>query len=358
MSKTRGVVIVAKLTHACNLACKYCYMQTSRSSGRMSDDILQAIIRKAQAYYSDIEYTWHGGEPMLVKNDVFKQIIDLQHTYSHPKQSITNNIQTNGTLLSAERVEFLNKLGFGIGISYDGVSSAHDSVRLFIDGESSSKRVIKGIENVIKVCGSVGVCIVLTKANIGMPKEMYWNLKELGVGSVNFIPFMNYPRNDDLSVDSLELFTFWKNFMEVYLSDEQSFSIISPLFQYMGGLLGNFETHCVCDSNCLGGVLSVDMHGNIYLCDIVDPGAKLGNILELERIAQVWQSDRFQRFIEANRLFLESSCRKCKWFSVCGAGCRANAFAERGNFSSIDPYCEARKAIIEWLYEKLRVYSV
>ena len=77
---------------------------------RMSDEILSAFITN---YINSqptpvVEFVWQGGEPTLLGVGYFKRIIELQMPFLSTK-TITNSLQTNGTLLTDEWCSFLYK---------------------------------------------------------------------------------------------------------------------------------------------------------------------------------------------------------------------------------------------------------
>src|SRR5512136_3418890 len=125
---SQGIHIVAKpIGPACNLDCAYCfYLEKQALYGagedfRMPDEVLAAFIRKyVEAQPTPlVEFVWQGGEPTLLGIDFFKRVVELQKLFSGTK-SITNSLQTNGTLLDDAWCRFLKKQNFMVGISLDG----------------------------------------------------------------------------------------------------------------------------------------------------------------------------------------------------------------------------------------------
>ena len=124
----QGLHVVAKpIGPACNLDCEYCFYlekQALFSPGgqyRMTDRVLSAFIA---GYISSqpvpvVEFVWQGGEPTLLGIDFFKRVVELQKPFAKGK-TITNSLQTNGTLLTDEWCRFLKKNNFMVGISLDG----------------------------------------------------------------------------------------------------------------------------------------------------------------------------------------------------------------------------------------------
>jgi len=105
---SQGLHVVAKpIGAACNLDCAYCFylekhsLYATAADSRMSGKVLEAFV---QAYVTSqptpvVEFVWQGGEPTLLGLDFFEQVVALQQPYVRQK-TITNALQTNGTLLT------------------------------------------------------------------------------------------------------------------------------------------------------------------------------------------------------------------------------------------------------------------
>jgi uncharacterized protein len=265
-------------------------------------------------------------------------------------------MQSNGTRFSEERLQFYKDNNVGIGISFDGCEKAQNLGRPLVGYGPSYPKVIEGLQLTKRVFGGLGVCVVLTKNNINDAAEIFCELNNLGVSSVNLIPYMNYPYNRSYVVTSEELFAFWAEFMELYFGTTHSFDRVSPFFQYMSGILGKATGYCLCDEDCLGNALCFDANGDIYFCDLVSPENVLGNILYQPDIDKILNEDKARNVRLSSLQYLEKHCGSCEVRPACGGGCRAAAYAMHGAYDAPDPYCEARKAIIDWLYTKLAGY--
>ena len=75
---------------------------------RMPDNVLSAFIAGYIASQPTpvVEFVWQGGEPTLLGIDFFKRVMELQKPFAKGK-TITNSLQTNGTLLTDEWCRFL-----------------------------------------------------------------------------------------------------------------------------------------------------------------------------------------------------------------------------------------------------------
>ena len=149
-----GIHIVAKpIGPACNLNCEYCfYLEKQALYGaggdyRMPDEVLSTFIRSyIEAQPTPVvEFVWQGGEPTLLGLDFFRRVVELQRPFARRK-TITNSLQTNGTLLDDEWCRFLKQHNFMVGISLDGPREIHDRYRRDRAGKGDIRRGAAGAQ--------------------------------------------------------------------------------------------------------------------------------------------------------------------------------------------------------------------
>ena len=106
----QGIHVVAKpIGPVCDLNCEYCFYLEKRAlfgaqeKYRMADEVLSAFIANYITSQPTpmVEFVWQGGEPTLLGIDFFKRVVQLQKPFARQK-TITNSLQTNGTLLTDE----------------------------------------------------------------------------------------------------------------------------------------------------------------------------------------------------------------------------------------------------------------
>ena len=91
VSAGQGIHVVAKpIGPACNLDCEYCFYLEKQAlfpaGGQywMPDRVLGAFIA---SYISSqptpvVDFVWQGGKPTLLEIDFFKQVVELQKTFT------------------------------------------------------------------------------------------------------------------------------------------------------------------------------------------------------------------------------------------------------------------------------------
>jgi len=191
-----GIHVVAKPSGpACNLACEYCFYLEKQAlfepgeQYRMPDHVLSAFIAK---YISSqptpvIEFVWQGGEPTLLGIDFFKRVVDLQKSFTKCK-TITNSLQTNGTLLTKDWCRFLKRHRFLVGISLDGPKEIHDRYRKDHKGRGTFERAMRGLKLLQEHGVAYNVLACVARDTAVRPLEVYRFLRDAGVDFIQFTP--------------------------------------------------------------------------------------------------------------------------------------------------------------------------
>ena len=195
-SIAQGIHVVAKpIGPVCNLNCEYCFYlekQALFAAGekyRMSDKVLSAFITNYITSQPTpvVEFVWQGGEPTLLGIDFFKRVVDLQKPFVKRK-TITNSLQTNGTLLTAEWCQFLKKHNFMVGISLDGPKEIHDRYRRDRKGNGTFDQVMRGLKLLQEHKVEYNVLACVARDTAKRPLDVYRFFKDEGVEFIQFTP--------------------------------------------------------------------------------------------------------------------------------------------------------------------------
>lgn len=313
----------------CNLRCDYCFyldkMPLFSNPTTMSSKILEATIRKSlEQGTQPFSFIWQGGEPLLAGLDFFKETISLQKKYSQGR-SISNAIQTNGTLLNDEWADFFLQNDFLVGVSLDGPETIHNNYRKGINGETTWNRVLAGA----KLCQAKGVATnilsCVTAESVKRPIELYQFYKQEGFKYLQFIPVVELDKEQkltDYSVPGKAYGNFLIKLFDHWLADFKngqpttSIRFFDTLFFT---LLGHKAPECGLHRQC-GGYLTVEHTGEMFPCDFfVEPVHSRGNILH-QNPHGVFNS-KLQRLFGGAKENVPNICSKCKVRDLCHGGC-------------------------------------
>ncbi len=156
-------VFVKPTGSRCNLDCQYCYylkkehLYPQGESFRMPDDLLEEyIVQHIDASPGPtITFSWHGGEPLLLGQDYFQKIVELQRKHRPRDQRIINGLQTNGVLLDENWCRFFAAESFSVGLSLDGPQEIHDRYRVTKGHKPTHREVMRGYSTIATAQGAV-----------------------------------------------------------------------------------------------------------------------------------------------------------------------------------------------------------
>ena len=360
--KYRFHAMVKPIGATCNLDCAYCfYLHKEKLLGQiqgtsMSDDLLEEHIRQyIEAQTADeVVFSWQGGEPTLLGIDFFRRVIALQAKYRRSGQSIENDLQTNGTLLTEEWAVFLKEHSFLVGLSVDGPESLHDFYRHSCDGQPTHARVMASAKLLKTYKVPFNALCVVNRENAKKPLDVYRFLtRELGVQRVQFIPCLE-PRNfkkvppnlwdnsprpmigsqesrpghpdsvvTEWSVDPQDWGTFLCKVWDDWYQRDFGKVHVDLFETAIAQSLGLPAQRCVSAQFC-GKGLAVEHNGDVFSCDhYVYPLHQLGNIRE-EHLGEMAFSERQKNFGFAKRDSLPNACKNCNYLKLCWGECPKN----------------------------------
>jgi uncharacterized protein len=355
----QGIHVVSKpIGPVCNLNCEYCFYlekQALFNSGeqyRMSDEVLSAFITNYITSQPTpiVEFVWQGGEPTLLGIDFFRKVVELQHPFAKLK-TISNSLQTNGTLLNDEWCAFLKKHNFMVGISLDGPQEIHDRYRHDRKGNATFDRVTQGLRLLQKHKIEYNVLACVARETAKHPLEVYRFLKGLGVEFVQFSPVVERmpdsssrqaglrlagPANLNKDEDQTEV-TPWSVIPEEYgdfliaIYEEWVRHDVGKVFVMnfewaLNAWIGNPSPVCVHAKTC-GRSVVIEHNGDVYACDhCVYPEYRLSNI-RTEKLSTMVERSLQSGFGISKETTLPRWCRECGVLAACQGGCPKHRFS-------------------------------
>jgi serine-type anaerobic sulfatase-maturating enzyme len=353
-----GIHVVAKpIGPVCNLNCEYCfYLEKQALFGpgeqyRMSDDVLSAFISNYITTQPTpvVEFVWQGGEPTLLGIDFFKRVVDLQKPFAGTK-TITNSLQTNGTLLTEEWCAFLSRNGFMIGISIDGPKDVHDRYRYDREGKGTFDKVMRGLRLLQKHKVEYNVLSAVARETARHGLEVYRFLRDHGVEFIQFSPVVERmpdacsaqhglklacPASLDKTepqtevtpwaVKPVEYGDFLIAVYEEWVRHDVGKVFVMNFEWALNAWIGNPSPVCIHAEQC-GRSLVIEHTGDVYACDhCVYPEYRLGNVSS-EALPALAERSRQAGFGVAKETALPRWCRECQVLAACRGGCPKHRF--------------------------------
>ena len=307
----RGFHILTKpIGPICNLDCKYCFylekekLYPGERQWRMSDEVLAEYVRQyieAQPG-PEVFFAWQGGEPTLLGVDFFRKAVAFHKKFAGGK-TVSNALQTNGTLLDDEWCQFLAAEKFLIGLSIDGPRELHDQYRVDKGQKPTFDRVMHGLELLKQHRVDFNTLTVVNDANSKQPLEVYRFLKSIGSEFLQFIPLverkaqaneagLEFAAPPDLgragngespvtswSVDAAQYGNFLSAIFDEWVRQDVGKVFVQLFDVALGNWMGLGSSLCVFAERC-GSALAIEHNGDLYSCDhYVYPKYRLGNLM-------------------------------------------------------------------------------
>jgi uncharacterized protein len=329
-------VFVKPVGALCNLDCVYCYYLEKEhiyplgESFQMPYDVLEKYITQHIEASPEqiIRFSWHGGEPTLLGLEYFRKITSLQHKHKPPNKTITNGIQTNGTLLDDDWGLFFAQEGFAVGISIDGPKEMHDKYRFTKDHKPTHEQTIRGYKILQKHGVATDILCVINSHNVRYPLLVYRFFKQINAQYITFLPLVEREVNGEvnpISVSPEEWGVFLCTVFDEWISRDIG-KIKVQIFEEAARTAFNQEhSLCIFRPTC-GNVPVIEHNGDFFSCDhFVDDEHHLGNIKDVH-LVELLESPEQRSFGRAKLEKLPRICRECDVRDMCNGGCPKNRF--------------------------------
>jgi Arylsulfatase regulator (Fe-S oxidoreductase) len=108
--------VIVMPTDVCNMNCVYCFHKPyCENRDFMSLDTLKQLFSITLPFYKKVTFLWHGGEPMLMGQDFYDNVLSLQKSNSC---KVVNSVQTNLTLMTPAFAAFLCKNEISVSLMH------------------------------------------------------------------------------------------------------------------------------------------------------------------------------------------------------------------------------------------------
>jgi uncharacterized protein len=323
-------------THACNLACKYCYQgHGDVLSNTMSEETVRRtieFIKKNAADTKRLAVNFYGGEPLLYPDIIFEITEEVHRFAEEQGMEFKVSMTSNGTLFTEDIVKKLTRYSHEVQITLCGPKEVHDTIRVDKQGHGTYDTLMDVIALFEKHHIMFHVRVDVDQSNYDAVDALLDDLNTRGFKGF-YIAFC--PIGEDVCYKEMEV--------DIKEVDPASLARLFKLAHDKGFktnpiTIHNFVEGC---SALLDSFLAVDPYGDIYKC-IAAPNYtehKLGTIDDDGDLADMNYSV-YCAWTLRDPLRIEE-CVKCKFSPICGGGCALAAYAKHGRINA--PGCEEQE---------------
>lgn len=347
------------LTEKCNLACGYCLAGTNPSMPSMTREVAERTIDLAYGMTEArrISFEFSGGEP-LMQFELLKHLASYIRRHRQRRgRDVDLLVQTNATLLTIERVRWLRDEGVHVGLSIDGGPEMHDKSRPMLGGQSSFRRVLRGVDALQEFGVPFGVLVVLNRSNVGSAEALIDFLVDNEIRSIKLNPvaFLGTARSAwaEFGLSQEEIVEYFKQFAHLLVRNGEPIvedNLRTMLLHLVSKTRPNrcLRTHCGAGDT----FQAISASGDIYPCGRAtqSPGLKLGNVTDdVTSLSEPGSRSEVIHQIRSRRPRDFDDCSVCPYRQLCQAGCSAQAFEKFGTVRHKTPECHFYKSLYPFL---------
>ena len=325
----------------------------------MGEETLERTISETARYVREraphrlVSFIWHGGEPMVAGRKYYERVVQLQREHFDGIQ-VDNSIQTNGTLIDERWLDFFRRERFSVSISIDGPADLHDKFRVDRRGRGSFARVERALTAVQDAGLPLGVCVVISRANVDHVDEIYDFVSSRKL-RFNVIPLNRSgaarDNFDDVGLEAEEYAPAWIRMYDRWFDAEDDYVYCSDFVYKTRAILAGRPADCVALAQCGDTNISVDPMGDVFACATLSgtPDTRYGNLVEQD-LVDVMDSEVALSYRQRRT---DPQCARCRWQHVCHGGCQARAHKFYGDHHRRDYYCPSLFRMYEHIAGRL-----
>jgi uncharacterized protein len=374
MMLSRNITLILKVTNACDMKCRYCFIEPSVFHKTMKDETARRVVHAflSSDFFESVHFVWHGGEPLLRGQRFFERIFDEQRACG-TRVAYANSTQTNATHLGDDMMEFLLANDVSIGLSLDGPELLTDASRKtrrtlpVLGSGGSGARAARGAHATTVDAArrlqergrEAGAIVTVNRNNVGDPEAVYEEFKSrrihMKINPLTRSGLADTPVGADLGITAQEYGEFLVRIFDTWFDDDAQPRIsIEPFGQHISRILGVEVTHsCFYTLSCHHFFLGISPDGDLFPCGMFqgEPSFRYGNIHEMEP-QDVAQTVLFGR-IEAREKKVLEDCSKCAFFDLCYSGCMFHSLKDSKILAEKDYYCAGYKMYFEHVLRRV-----
>jgi len=343
-------LLVKPASADCNLRCEYCFyidhLNKESSTPRMSEETLELMIKSYMTTNQDKHYTfgWQGGEPTIMGLKFFQKAVEFQKKYAPPGATISNGLQTNGTLITEDWAKFLAEYRFLLGVSLDGPDYLHDHYRKTIGMKPTHKMVLRGIEHLRNNSVEFNILSLINSQNVEKASEIYHYFIQNDFYYHQYIPCVEFSENGTLqpfSITGKQWGLFLTELFKEWIKEDinrVSIRLFDSIMEYL--VYGRYNV-CRMQEDCRQYFV-VEYDGGVYPCDFfVKDDLLLGNI-KTHNWEKLTKSKIYEDF-GTQKANWNLECDKCPYLSLCHGDCQKFRYASPNKSRQISILCEGWK---------------
>jgi uncharacterized protein len=304
---------------------------------------------------------WHAGEPLVAGLDYFQRAFDIIERLNRNHVRITHSVQTNGTLIDQDWIDFFLQHNMRVGISLDGPPHLNDRYRRARNGVGTFERIIERVRLLQHNDCPFHVITVLTRDSLLAAQELFDFYIQNGITDIafNIEEVQGEHALSSLQDEGADVIvkTFFRNFLTL-IQDHPGKVKIREFTNVFGAIAdvaaadyGNPQAEPL-------RIVTVGVDGALStfspeLIDLHDCGRyksfTFGNVNQGDGLSGILTDRNFATVHADIQSGLEKCKASCDYFDLCRGGSPAAKVFENGGFDTTDTiFCRlSKKTLID-----------
>ena len=335
MNETRYIHLLYVPTMACNMGCKYCYLEDNTIDEKTEHNALNtlefAINKFKDSNVIPFNISLHGGEVTTLSKEDFHSLINfISNYYKENKDIITSagfkvgnpHIKTNMYNLD-KHIDTIKEFNVSISGSLDLPLSLHNEYRVTKGNKETLTKILANIKLLENIPNKKKVSATIFKEHYEHLNEIIEDIKYLNkntcldMNDFNFMIGFDYNSNGMLHhISEDEQVELYKRMHQEFDGTDLDYGVNGPWFDEFG------PGYCPNCDNCGEKFFLLERNGDIYSCVRGQKNSDYyyGNIYN-DSVKTILDNAYKKIFINHNKQALNEECTKCGYLYLCKTGC-------------------------------------
>ena len=332
---TKFIHLLYVPTMACNMQCRYCYLEDHTVDNLRGGDCLEtlqyAIAKFREADVVPFNISLHGGEVTTLPKREFHDLIQyISRYYQDMRELITDagfrvghpHIKTN--LYGLDRhIETIRKFNVSISGSLDLPLSLHEKYRVTKGGEGTLERILDNIRLLEEIPDKKKVSATIFQEHFEQLDQIIEDIRFLDrntcldMNDFNFMIGFDYNSCGLLHhMSEEEQLIFYRRMHEAFDGTNLDAGVNGAWFDEFG------PEYCTNCDNCGEKFFLLERNGDIYSCVRGQKNEDFyyGNIYR-DTVDTILKTAARKIFQNHNRQPFPEECARCAYLYLCKTGC-------------------------------------
>lgn len=332
---TKFIHLLYVPTMACNMQCRYCYLEDHTVDTLRGEDCLEtlqyAITKFREADVVPFNISLHGGEVTTLPKREFHDLIQyISRYYQDMRELITDagfrvghpHIKTN--LYGLDRhIETIREFNVSISGSLDLPLSLHEKYRVTKGGEGTLERILDNIRLLEEIPNKKKVSATIFKEHFEQLDQIIEDIRFLDrntcldMNDFNFMIGFDYNSCGLLHhMSEEEQLIFYRRMHEAFDGTNLDAGVNGAWFDEFG------PEYCTNCDNCGEKFFLLERNGDIYSCVRGQKNEDFyyGNIYR-DTVDTILKTAARKIFQNHNRQPFPEECARCGYLYLCKTGC-------------------------------------